>query len=125
MIEKEKITRFEDLPVWQAAQDLAVLIYSHTGLFPGEEKYALVSQLRRAASSVSANIAEGFGRKSAKDKLQFYRIAYGSLLETKNFIYLSTRLGYTDKNKGKEMIERIESLQKQINAIVGYFNNND
>ncbi|MFZ1323873.1 MAG: four helix bundle protein [Candidatus Saccharimonadales bacterium] len=122
MIDKNKIQQFEDLPVWQDAQDLAVEVYTLSKFFPDEENYALVNQLRRAVSSISANIAEGFGRKSSKDKLQFYRIAYGSLLEVKNFIYLAHRLNYINDEQKSKTIELIESLQKQLNAVMGYFN---
>jgi four helix bundle protein len=124
MIDKKKINSFEDMPVWQDAQDYAVVIYLTTKKFPKEEQYALTSQLRRAASSISANIAEGFGRKSSKDKAQFYRIAYGSLLETKNFIYLATRLNYLREEGQTKLIDNSEHLQKQINAILAYFKQN-
>lgn len=122
--EKKKINRFEDMPVWQDAQDFAVSIYSITKNFPKEEQYALSSQLKRAASSISANIAEGFGRKSSKDKIQFYRVAYGSLLETKNFIYLSKRLNYINGTSQDEIVKASEHLQKQINAIMAYLKEN-
>lgn len=124
MIEKEKIERFEDMQVWQDAQNLAVSVYSLTKSFPAEEQYALSNQMRRCSSSISANIAEGFGRKSSKDKSQFYRIAYGSLLETKNFIYLAQRLNYIPEATTVNLVNEIESLQRQINAILGYFKNN-
>ena len=81
MIDKKKILKFEDMPVWQDAQDYAVLVYGITKKFPKDELYALTSQMRRAASSISANIAEGFGRQSKKDKAHFYSMAYGSLLK--------------------------------------------
>lgn len=70
---------FEDLEVWQKAIDLAVEIYSITKTYPKEELYALSNQMRRAASSISANIAEGYGRYNIKEKTQFYKIANGSL----------------------------------------------
>lgn len=85
----EKITSFEDLRVWQKSQNLAIEVYKITKKFPKAELFAMTSQIRRAATSVSANIAEGFGRVSKADKLHFYTMAYGSLLEAKN---LSTRL---------------------------------
>lgn len=77
---------FETLEAWQEAQNLAVLIYDTTRSFPQEEIYGITNQLRRAAASVSANIAEGYGRTSSKDRLHFLNIAYGSLLETKNLL---------------------------------------
>ncbi len=120
----KKLTRFEDMAVWQESQELAVLIYSVTKTFPKEEVYGLTSQLRRASSSVSANIAEGFGRGTNKDKAQFYRIALGSLLETKNFLYLAARLDYVGQPKVDEVLQNIESVHNQINAILKYFKSN-
>lgn len=110
------ITSFEDLTVWQESQLFAVNIYKVTKQFPKDELFALTSQLRRAASSISANIAEGFGRSSTKDKVHFYVMAYGSLLEVKNFLYLSEKLGYIQKFELDELILHSVSCQKLINA---------
>ncbi len=113
---KEGISSFENLTVWQESQDLAVVVYRASESFPKDEQFGLTSQLRRAVSSVSANIAEGFGRTATKDKLHFYTIAYGSLLETKNFLYLSEKLGYIDDNTLNQLIEQSIKCQKLINA---------
>lgn len=112
----ETIKSFESLTVWQEAQNLAVAVYKETKRFPKEELFGITSQLRRAASSVSANIAEGFGRSSKNDKLHFYTIAYGSLLETKNFLYLSAKLGYIDESTLRTLIAQTTSCQKLLNA---------
>lgn len=116
-----KILRFEDMPVWQDSLDLAVLIYKITKSFPIEERFALTNQLHRASSSVSANIAEGFGRQTLKDRAHFYHIALGSLLETKNFIYLAQKLEYMKTDDADDIISKIDSVHKQITAILGYF----
>lgn len=113
---RDKIHNFEDLVVWQVSQSLAVDIYEITKEFPRDELFGITNQLRRAASSISANIAEGFGRSSVNDKAHFYTIAYGSLLETKNFLYLSEKLGFLDKEKLDALIEQSISCQKLINA---------
>jgi four helix bundle protein len=113
-----KISSFEQLVVWQESQNLAVDVYKISRDFPKEETFGVTSQIRRAASSVSANIAEGFGRSSAKDKLQFYTIAYGSLLETKNFLYLSEKLGYIEKQSCQDMIRQCTTVQKLLNAFM-------
>lgn len=76
-----KIQTFTDLKVWQEGHILVVMVYKITKTFPKEETYSLVDQMRRAASSVTANIAEGFGRHSYKEKLQFYYLSQGSLTE--------------------------------------------
>lgn len=116
-----KITRFEDMLVWQEAQEFAVLVYKVSSGFPDDEKFGIISQLRRASSSVSANIAEGFGRSSKKDTAHFYHIARGSLLETKNFLYLSARLSYVDKEALDTLIASADSINQQITAILRYF----
>jgi len=117
-----RISSFEDLTAWQRSQDLAVSIYTLTKQFPAEEKFALTNQLRRAASSISANIAEGFGRRGIKEKIQFYAIAYGSLLEVKNFMYLSHRLNYLDDELKRDCLLEITTCQKLINALIKSIN---
>lgn len=112
----DNIKSFEDLTVWQESQSFAVEVYKVTKQFPKDEIFAMTSQLRRAVSSVSANIAEGFGRASVNDKLHFYTMAYGSLLEVKNFLYLAEKLGYIDKSELDKLIIHIVSCQKLINA---------
>ncbi len=107
---------FEELEVWKKSQDLAVEVYKVTKLFPKDELYSITSQIRRAAGSVSANIAEGFGRSSQKDKIHFMTIAYGSLLETKNFLYLSARLGYIQQAELDILIEHVVICQKLLNS---------
>jgi four helix bundle protein len=119
---EEAAKSFEQLRVWQTAQDMAVMVYRFTKDFPDYEKFGLINQVRRSASSVSANIAEGFGRRSAKDKLQFYYVAHGSLLETKNFVLLSVKLNFLDKNIANDVLQTITQCQKQLNAYIGAIN---
>lgn len=111
-----KIRSFEDLVVWQESQNLAVMIYRVTRNFPAGEVFGITSQMKRSSTSVSANIAEGFGRKTLKDKTHFYTMAYGSLLEIKNFIYLCRRLDFFDIDQQNELLEQITSCQKLLNA---------
>ena len=113
---KKKITCFEDLIVWQEAQQLAVLVYKTTELFPQDERFGITSQIRRAVASISANIAEGFGRQTQKDKVHFLVIAYGSLLETKNFLYLAQKLGFITKDDLDQLLKQSTSCQKLLNA---------
>jgi four helix bundle protein len=124
MIDKKKIERFEDMQIWNDSQDFVVEIYKITKKFPKEELYALTIQMRRACSSISANIAEGFGRGSNKDKSHFYHIALGSLLETKNFVYLSSRLKYMIQEDSDKLVTEIDLVNKQITAILKYFKEN-
>lgn len=116
MVSSKKIESFEDLIVWQRSQDLAVDVYILTKNFPPDEQFAITNQLRRAASSISANIAEGFGRKTNKDKIHFYTIAYGSLLEVRNFLYLSNRLSYLSAVDLEGLLQKCTSCQKLING---------
>jgi len=110
----EKITSFEQLHSWQKSADLAKQIYAATKKFPAAEKFALTDQLQRSAVSVSANIAEGFGRSSAADKLHFYTIAYGSLLETKSHLLIAHRIGYIDELELDSLLVTITDVQKLI-----------
>jgi four helix bundle protein len=108
---------FEDLEAWQKSIDFAATVYTATKTFPKSEQFGITNQLRRASSSISANIAEGFGRRTVKDKLHFYTIAYGSLLETKSFIHLANKLDY-DINNYSEILEEATSLQMLLNAFI-------
>lgn len=120
MVESDngKIVSFEQLHVWQYAQDVAVAVYKLVKMFPVEEKYGLCDQLRRSSNSISANIAEGFGRYSAKDKSHFYTIANGSLLETKSHLYLAHRLNYLTETQLDELNATIVPTQKMLNAFI-------
>ncbi len=108
---------FEDMPVWKEAIDLANDIYQLTELLPKKEDYGLTSQLRRAALSVSANIAEGFGRKHSKDKSRFYYTSRGSLAETKNGLIYGERVGYFAEDQIKPIFTRIDEIWKQLNCL--------
>ena len=115
---EKTIQNFEDLESWQKAIELAVRIYKITKQYPKEELFSLVNQMRRAASSVSANLAEGCGRYNYREKLQFYRIANGSLLEVKSFCYLSEKLSYISKSQLEELLLLIVSCQKLISGLI-------
>jgi four helix bundle protein len=86
---------FTKIRAWKLADEFTLQVYRITKRFPGRELFGLTSQLRRAASSVPANIAEGANRTSKKEYLQFLSVASGSLAEARYFLYLSMRLGYT------------------------------
>ena len=101
---KTKIERFEDLDVWKKAHRLVLEIYRITKDFPIEERYCLVSQMRRSAVSIPANIAEGFKKRTLKDKSNFYNISQGSLEELRYYIILTSDLGYLRDSKVFESI---------------------
>ena len=105
---------FQDLIVWKKSHELALEIYRLTKDFPSEEKYGLVSQMRRAAVSIPANIAEGFSRKSIKEKINFYNFSQGSLHELEYYLILSKDLGYY---KGVELGGMIEEISKMLHGL--------
>jgi len=88
-LHKQKIEQFTDLVAWQKGHELVLLIYQQSKLFPSDERFGLTSQMRRAAVSITSNLAEGFGRRSLPDKKRFYDIAIGSVYEIQNQLFIS------------------------------------
>lgn len=100
---------FEKLLCWQHAKQLALWVYSLTQLFPADEKFGLVSQMRRAAISIASNIAEGTSRATKKDQAHFSTIAYSSTIELLNQLILCNELNFIKNEhyeEGREMIEK-------------------
>ncbi|MCX5701763.1 MAG: four helix bundle protein [Candidatus Omnitrophica bacterium] len=111
-----KITSFKELSVWQKSHELVLEIYKITKSFPVEEKFGLASQMKRAAVSVAANIAEGFKRKGIKDKINFYNISQSSLSELEYYTILTKDLNYSE---GLEKIGLlIEETGKMLNGLI-------
>lgn len=92
--EKKKIQSFTDLDTWQEAHKLVVGIYKVTKTFPKDEQFGLTNQIRRAAVSVTSNIAEGFSRKTATDRTHFYTMSQGSLTELQNQLLIARDVDY-------------------------------
>lgn len=113
---KDKISSFEQLIVWQKSAELAQAVYMITKSFPSSEKFSLTDQIQRSAVSVSANIAEGFGRSSISEKSHYYVIAYGSLLETKSHLLIANKIGYIDEANLSSALSLILDVQKLITA---------
>ena len=113
-----KIKSFKDLIVWQQAHQLALEIYKATRSFPQEELYGLTSQIRRSAVSVTSNLAEGFSRKSPKEKIQFYHLSLGSLTELDNQITLAKDLNYLTPTKFTNLLSLLISVQKLLNRLI-------
>ena len=109
---------FEEMPIWQKSMDLAVEIYDMTETLPRQEDYGLTSQIRRSALSVPGNIAEGFGRKHTRDKLNFYYDARGSLAETKNHLIYGHRVGYFPRARFEDSVSTLEDIWKQLNTLI-------
>src|SRR3972149_1173847 len=110
---------FRDLIVWQKAHQFVLSIYRYSEGFPKNEVYGVTSQLRRAAVSVPANIAEGFKKKGKADKARFLNIAQGSLEECRYYLILAKDLGYGDSSKlMTELIEVSKLLESYSTAIL-------
>ena len=113
----EVIQSFRDLKVWQLGMELAERIYRMTKTLPDDERYGLTSQLRRAAASVPANIAEGHARESTKEYLRFLSIAVGSLAEVETYVELCVRLAYVDAARVKPLAESIAEQRRMLRAL--------
>lgn len=110
------VKKFTDLLVWREAHKLVLMVYGLTKDFPDTEKYGLVSQMRRAAVSIPANIAEGFKRHGIQDKIRFYNIAEGSLEELKYFLILSKDLMYIRSNETE--FTQSETVGKLLHGLI-------
>lgn len=108
---------FENLVVWQKSKDLAKDIYGATKSFPKEELYGLTSQLRRAAVSISSNLAEGTSRETSGDKARFSTIAYSSLMETLNHLIIAKELNYISESDYLILRKQIEEIGRMLNAL--------
>lgn len=116
--ESRKIKSFTDLIVWQEAHKLVLEIYKITLLFPKEEQFGLVNQLRRAVVSITSNIAEGFSRNSYKEKVQFYSIALGSVTEVQNQLLIARDLRYITKEQFAQLAEKTIIINKLLNGLI-------
>jgi four helix bundle protein len=104
------------LEAWQEAHKLVLMVYQVTKGFPGDERFGLVSQMRRAAVSVPANIAEGFKRRGIRDKIHFYNISEGSLEELKYFFILSEDLGYVSSKD--DLMSQSETVGRLLYGLI-------
>jgi len=111
-------TSFSDLKVWKVAFEFTIDVYRIAGKFPKEEKYALTSQLKRSASSVPANIAEGRGRGGNKEFCRFLYIARGSLEESKSHLLLAKELDYITESDIMGIGEKAERLGAMLNNLI-------
>ena len=110
------IFNFEKLIVWQKSKDLVKTTYDIIKKFPGEERYVLSDQLRRAVISIASNIAEGNERPSVKDKTHFLDISLGSLFEAYNQFHIAKDLGYLSDNELMDLGLKCEEIAKMINS---------
>ena len=104
---------FRDLLVWQKAHEFVLATYRITGTFPDREKYGLSTQMRRAAVSIAANIAEGFGKRTRPEKARFLNIAEGSLEESRYYLILTQDLGYAET---AQLMANLEETSRLLSA---------
>ncbi|MEO8065887.1 MAG: four helix bundle protein [Candidatus Doudnabacteria bacterium] len=115
---KEKVNSFTDLKVWQVSHQIVLEIYTETKKFPREELFGLVNQLKRAAVSITSNIAEGFCRSTAKDKIHFYTISLGSLSEVQNQLMIARDLNFIEFDKFSAIFEQLFEVRRMIYGLM-------
>ncbi len=116
----EQLSRLnhKDLILWRKALDLAVLVHQLSAALPRSETYGLVSQLRRAATSVPSNVAEGYARRSTKEFIYFLHVALGSMAELETQLLLAQRVGYLSESEVTNLQDRIEEVGRVLHAVV-------
>ena len=112
-----EIKNYRDLIAWQKGMAFVTGVYRATGQFPRDEIYGLTSQLRRAAVSIPSNVAEGHGRQSTREFLNFLSIAYGSLNETQTQLLIAQQLGYLNESDCNVLLEQSYELARLINGL--------
>jgi four helix bundle protein len=115
---EKKIKDFQDLLAWQEAHKLVVEIYKLTVIFPKHELFSLTNQIRRAVVSITSNIAEGFGRKGYPEKVQFYHIAQGSLVEVKNQLIIARDVDYIDSKTFDRVMLQADEAHKLLQGLL-------
>jgi four helix bundle protein len=118
LIGDAKLKDFKELKVWHKAYDLALTIYEASRSFPREEMYGLTSQLRRAAVSIGANIAEGCGRRSDGELVRFLQIARGSSSEVEHHLLLARDLKFLQGSTHQDIEKRLQEVQRMLTSLV-------
>ncbi len=113
-----KINSYKELIVWQKSMDLSRKIYILTKSFPKEELYGITSQIRRSSVSIPSNIAEGYARKSRKEYIQFYSIAYGSVSELETQLILARDFGYIEEKDFTETENLLHEVAKMLHVLI-------
>ncbi|MBA5791955.1 four helix bundle protein [Flavobacterium sp. xlx-214] len=116
---------YKQLQVWEKSHHLTLEIYKELTVFPKDEIFGLISQMKRSSSSIPTNIAEGAGRFTNKDFARFLSIAYGSCNELEYQIILSVDLRYLDANNGENLKEKIQEIRKMLYALINKLNNSE
>jgi four helix bundle protein len=113
---------FKQLRVWQKAEDLLASVYGATSTFPSNEQYGLTSQMRRAASSISANICEGSARQGDRDFARFLRIALGSATELEGHAISAKRVAYLSESDWRKINEATQDVRRMLISLIKYLN---
>ena len=109
---------FKEMPIWQEAMDIAEEIFKLTEGLPRKEDFGFTSQIRRSALSISANIAEGYGRQHSPDKMNFYYYARGSVTETQSHLEYGKRVGYLPEEAVRVLDSRLDRLYNDLNKVI-------
>lgn len=115
---RKTIKEFTDLMAWQEGHKLVIRVYKTTEVFPMKETYSLIDQMRRAATSITSNIAEGFRRQSYKEKVQFYYLSQGSLTELKNQLLIAKDVGYLKKEQFDEIYAQVQTTHRLLQGLI-------
>ena len=116
--ENGKIRSFTDLNAWKEGHKLVIMIYKNTKKFPSEEQFGLTNQIRRAVVSITSNIAEGFNRRTSKDKNKFYFTALGSLAEVQNQLVIARDVGYLQNDNFQIISTQTIIVSKIMNGLI-------
>ena len=115
----DEIRSYKDLLIWRKGMDISAMVYKLTNDFSADERFGLISQLRRATVSVPSNIAEGYGRGSTKSYIQFIKISRGSLYEVETQLLLAYELGFIkDEKTYNDVLIQITELSKMISSFL-------
>ena len=106
------------MPIWKVAMEIAEKIFKYTNNLPRKEDYGFTSQIRRSGLSISANIAEAFGRYHTLNKINFYYTARGSLTETQSHLEYGKRVGYLKPETVEELDKQLTNLYNEINKVI-------
>lgn len=116
--EYKKIKSFTDLIAWQKSHELVLIIYKITKDFPKEELFGLTSQMRRAAVSITSNIAEGFSRQYYKEKIQFYSVGQASNTELQNQLIIAKDVSYLEPRQFNEIMNKSMEAERVLNGLI-------
>jgi len=112
---------YTDLEIWKKSRELVKEVYLISKAFPKEETYGLTNQIRRCTISIPSNIAEGCGRRTSKDTIQFLYISRGSLYELETQLYLALDLEFLNKEQFYILLDKIKSCKKLLNGFINYY----